>query len=83
MLVDRRHWDIALRETVRSTGSAILISVIVLLGSIIPLMNTEMANLWSVSLYIAEALILDVLLALMFLPLMVKWLRPRYVFGGS
>ena len=83
MLVDRRHWDIVLRETVRSTGSAILISVIVLLGSIIPLMNTEMANLWSVSLYIAEALILDVLLALMFLPLMVKWLRPRYVFGGS
>ena len=83
MQVNHHHWDIALRETVRTTGSAIVISVVVLLGSIIPLMNTEMANLWSVSLYIAEALVLDVLLALMFLPLMVIWLRPKFVFGRS
>ncbi|MGD8842577.1 MAG: MMPL family transporter [Gammaproteobacteria bacterium] len=81
MQVNHRHWDVALRETVRSTGSAIVISVLVLLGSMVPLMNTEMANLWSVSLYIAEALVLDVLLALMFLPLMIKWLRPKFVFG--
>ena len=81
MRVDGHHWDVALRETIRTTGSAILISVVVLLGSLIPLMNTEMANLWSVSLYIAEALILDVLLALMLLPLLVKWLRPKHVFG--
>jgi len=83
MLLNQHHWDIALRETLRTTGAAIVISVVVLLGSIIPLMNTEMANLWSVSLYIAEALVLDVLLALMFLPLAVVWLRPKFVFGGG
>lgn len=81
MQANQHHWQIALRSTLSGTGSAIVISVLVLLGSIIPLMNTEMANLWSVSLYIAEALILDVLLALMFLPLLVSWLRPRFVFG--
>jgi len=73
----------ALRNTLRSTGSAIVISVLVLLGSMIPLMNTELANLWSVSLYISEALILDVVLALMFLPLVISWLKPKYVFGDK
>lgn len=81
MRASQYHWSQALRETVRTTGSAIVISVLVLLGSMIPLMNTELANLWSVSLYIAEALVLDVLLALLFLPLLVKWFRPRFVFG--
>lgn len=76
-------WGKALKNTLSSTGSAILISVIVLLGSIIPLMNTELANTWSVSLYIAEALILDVITALMFLPLMIYWLRPKFVFDPS
>ncbi len=83
MQAKQHHWAYALRETIRTTGSAIVISVVVLLGSIIPLMNTEMANLWSVSLYIAEALILDVVLALLFLPLLVSWLRPRFVFGRA
>jgi predicted RND superfamily exporter protein len=73
-------WRIALYNTLHSTGSAILIAVVVLLGSLIPLMNTELANLWSVSLYIGEALLLDVVLALMFLPLLIYWLKPRYVF---
>jgi predicted RND superfamily exporter protein len=76
-----QQWATALRSTLGSTGSAIIISVVVLLGSFIPLMNTELANLWSVSLYIAEALILDVLLALMFLPLLIYWLKPRFVFN--
>ena len=74
-------WDRALHTALSSTGSAVVISVIVLLGSMIPLMNTEMANLWSVSLYIAEALVLDVLLALMFLPFWIQWMQPRFVFG--
>ena len=78
---NRHNWDNALRTTLSSTGSAIVISVVVLLGSMIPLMNTELANLWSVSLYIAEALVLDVLLALMLLPFLVKWLKPKFVFG--
>ena len=57
-----------------------MLSVVVLLGSMIPLMNTELANLWSISLYISEALILDVILALSFLPLVVYWLKPKYIF---
>ncbi len=46
-------------------------------------MNTKLANTWSVSLYVAEALILDVLVALLFLPLLVYWLKPQYVFPGK
>ena len=73
-------WQAALKNTLSSTGASIIISVAVLLGSIIPLMNTALANTWSVSLYIAEALVLDVLTTLMFLPLIIFWLKPRYVF---
>ncbi|MEW8623130.1 MAG: MMPL family transporter, partial [Candidatus Thiodiazotropha endolucinida] len=73
-------WKAALRKTQATTGSAIIISMVVLLSSFIPLMNTELANLWSVSLYISEALIMDVFIALTVLPLMVYWLRPRFVF---
>jgi hypothetical protein len=73
-------WKTALRNTLGTTGSAIIISMVVLLSSFIPLMNTELANLWSVSLYISEALIMDVFIALLVLPLMVLWLRPRFVF---
>ncbi len=75
------NWQQALMNTLSSTGSAIVISVVVLLGSVIPLMNTMLANTWSVSLYIAEALVLDVLTALMFLPLIIYWLKPKYVFS--
>jgi len=76
-----QNWHEALRNTLSSTGSAIIISVVVLLGSFIPLMNTELANTWSVSLYIGWALVLDVITALMFLPLLVYWIKPRFVFG--
>lgn len=76
-------WSEALRNTLGTTGSAIIISMVVLLSSFIPLMNTELANLWSVSLYISEALIMDVLIALLVLPLMVLWLRPRFVFPNQ
>ena len=77
------NWSDALSETIHSTGSAIVLSVVVLLGSFIPLMNTELANLWSISLYISLALILDVILALTFLPLIVKWFKPKYVFQAD
>jgi len=36
-------WQKSLQQTLSSTGSAIVISVIVLLGSMIPLMNTSLA----------------------------------------
>ncbi|MCU7802103.1 MAG: MMPL family transporter [Candidatus Thiodiazotropha sp. (ex Lucinoma borealis)] len=81
MRASGEDWQAALQTTLETTGSAIIISMVVLLGSFIPLMNTELANLWSVSLYISEALIMDVIIALMVLPLMVYWLRPRFVFG--
>jgi predicted RND superfamily exporter protein len=83
MLASGKDWQQALETTLQTTGSAIIISMVVLLGSFIPLMNTELANLWSVSLYISEALIMDVIIALLVLPLVVYWLRPRFVFGGS
>jgi predicted RND superfamily exporter protein len=76
-------WAESLRQTLNTTGSAVLISVVVLLGSFVPLMNTHLANTWSVSLYISIALVIDVIAALTLLPLMVRWLRPGYVFGGS
>ncbi len=81
MQANGQNWRQALETTLSSTGSAIIIAVVVLLSSFIPLMNTELANLWSVSLYIAEALILDLLLALLFLPILVFWLKPKFVFG--
>lgn len=74
------NWKSALQNTLSTTGSGVLVSVVVLLGSLIPLMSTELANTWSISLYIGEALILDVIMALMFLPLMVYWLKPGFVF---
>lgn len=74
-------WSTSLRNTLNSTGSAVLISVVVLIGAFIPLMNTHLANTWSVSLYITVALIIDVITALTLLPMMVRWLKPRYVYG--
>ncbi|MBT7308831.1 MAG: MMPL family transporter, partial [Gammaproteobacteria bacterium] len=74
------NWTESLQNTLSTTGSAVIVSVIVLLGSFVPLMNTELANTWSVSLYIGEALILDVITALTILPLLVLWLKPRFVF---
>ncbi|MEJ2611427.1 MAG: MMPL family transporter [Candidatus Thiodiazotropha sp.] len=82
MLETGGNWRQSLKTTLETTGSAIIISMVVLLGSFIPLMNTKLANLWSVSLYISEALIMDVIIALLVLPLMVNWLRPGFVFGG-
>ena len=76
-------WMASLRQTLNTTGSAVLISVVVLLGSFVPLMNTHLANTWSLSIYISLALIIDVIAALTLLPLLVRWLKPKYVFGGS
>lgn len=81
MCYHQGNWKQALEATLGSTGGAIILAVVVLLASFIPLMNTQLANLWSVSLYIAEALVLDLLLALLFLPLLVAWLKPKFVFG--
>jgi len=73
------NWDIALRKTLVGTGSAIIVSVVVLLGSFIPLVATELANTWALGVYIGLALILDVFLALMLLPLVIDRFKPKYV----
>ena len=80
MMATGRDWDKALRNTMHGTGSAVVVSVIVLLGSFIPLMGTELANTWSLSVYISFALVIDVITALTLLPLMISWIKPRYVF---
>jgi hypothetical protein len=76
------NWLEALRNTQNTTGSAVIVSIIVLLGSFIPLVGTTLANTWGLSIYIGWALIIDVFTALMLLPLMVKWFKPKYVFGN-
>jgi hypothetical protein len=77
------NWLEALRNTQNTTGSAVIVSIVVLLGSFIPLVGTSLANTWGLSIYIGWALIIDVFTALMLLPLMVKWFKPKYVFGDS
>jgi len=75
------NWMESLRNTQNTTGSAVIISIIVLLGSFVPLVGTDLANTWGLGTYIGEALIIDVFTALMLLPLMVYWFKPKYVFG--
>jgi predicted RND superfamily exporter protein len=81
MAATGNNWPDALRNTMDSTGSAVIVSIIVLLGSFVPLVGTDLANTWGLSMYIGEALLVDVITALMLLPLLVKWLKPKYVFG--
>ncbi|MCP4409999.1 MAG: MMPL family transporter [Gammaproteobacteria bacterium] len=75
------QWLESLRNTQNTTGSAVIISVIVLLGSFIPLLSTNLANTWGLGIYIGQALLIDVVTALTLLPLMVYWFKPKFVFG--
>ena len=75
-------WSDALRNTLNTTGSAVIISVIVLVSCFIPLLNTDLANTWGLAVYIIEALLIDVVTALTLLPLLVYWFKPKYVFGN-
>lgn len=81
MIATGDNWLQALRNTQNTTGSAVIVSIVVLLGSFIPLVGTTLANTWGLSIYIGWALVIDVFTALMLLPLMVKWFKPKYVFG--
>ena len=74
-------WGQSLRNTLNTTGSAVIVSVVVLLGSFIPLVATDLANTWGLAMFIGEALIIDVFTALMLLPTLVYWFKPKYVFG--
>lgn len=76
-------WAQSLRNTLDTTGSAVIISVFVLLASFIPLVSTDLANTWGLGMFIGEAIIIDVFTSLMLLPVLVYWLKPRYVFGAK
>jgi predicted RND superfamily exporter protein len=76
-------WWQSLRNTLSTTGSAVIVSVVVLLGSFIPLISTHLANTWGLGIFIGEALIIDVITALTLLPLLVLWFKPRYVYSGE
>ena len=75
------NWQESLVNTLNTTGSAVIISVIVLLGCFIPLLNTDLANTWGLGIYISQALLIDVVTALTILPMLVAWLKPKFVFG--
>ena len=77
------NWKESVYQTLRTTGGAVLASVIVLLGSFIPLVSTELANTWGLGVYIGEALIIDVITAFTFLPILIWWLKPRFIFGDK
>jgi hypothetical protein len=74
-------WAHAVYQTLRTTGGAVLASVIVLLGSFIPLVSTELANTWGLGVYIGQALVIDVITAFTFLPILIWWLKPKYIFA--
>lgn len=74
-------WTQALRNTVATTGSSVLISVVVLIGAFIPLMATDLGNTWGLSVYITEAVIIDVFTSLTLLPILLFLFKPKYIFG--
>ncbi|MDQ7083644.1 MAG: MMPL family transporter [Sulfurovum sp.] len=74
-------WTQALRNTVATTGSSVLISVVVLIGAFIPLMATDLGNTWGLSIYITEAVIIDVFTSLTLLPILLFLFKPKYIFG--
>jgi predicted RND superfamily exporter protein len=77
------NWAESLRNTLETTGAAVFASIVVLLASFIPLLMTQLANTWALGVFISEALIIDVILALTIIPLMVYLFKPKYVFGDK
>jgi predicted RND superfamily exporter protein len=74
-------WFESVKISIATTGFSILVSVIVLIGAFIPLMGTELGNTWGLSIYITEAIIIDVFTALTILPILLFILKPKYIFG--
>jgi uncharacterized protein len=74
-------WTQALKNTVATTGSSVLISVVVLVGAFIPLMATDLGNTWGLSVYITEAVVIDVFTSLTLLPILLFLFKPKYIFG--
>jgi hypothetical protein len=45
------------------------------------LLNTDLANTCGLGIYISQALLIDGVTALNILPMLVAWLKPKFVFG--
>jgi predicted RND superfamily exporter protein len=76
-------WTESVRNTLETTGAAVFASIIVLLASFIPLLMTQLANTWALGVFISEALIIDVVIALTIIPLLIYVFKPKYVFGDK
>jgi predicted RND superfamily exporter protein len=83
MAITGGQWKQSLQNTLETTGAAVFASIVVLLASFIPLLMTQLANTWALGVFISEALIIDVILALTIIPLMVYVFKPKYVFGDK
>ncbi|SMN01845.1 FIG005548: transport protein [uncultured Candidatus Thioglobus sp.] len=77
------QWVESLRNTLETTGAAVFASIIVLIASFIPLLMTQLANTWALGVFISEALIIDVVLALTIIPLLVYVFKPKYIFANN
>ena len=64
--------DKALQKTLVSTGSAVVLSVLVLLCSLVPLLFTPLANTWGLAVYIGTAVLVSVFTAMLVLPILIR-----------
>jgi predicted RND superfamily exporter protein len=78
-----RNWVQSVRNTLETTGAAVFASIVVLLASFIPLLMTQLANTWALGVFISQALIIDVVLALTIIPILIYVFKPKYVFGNK
>ncbi|MDC9714273.1 MAG: MMPL family transporter, partial [Gammaproteobacteria bacterium] len=77
------QWIDSLRNTLETTGAAVFASIAVLLASFIPLLMTQLANTWALGIFISEALIIDVVIALTIIPLLIYTFKPNYIFKSN
>jgi len=78
-----KNWVQSVRNTLETTGAAVFASIVVLLASFIPLLMTQLANTWALGVFISQALIIDVVLALTIIPILIYVFKPKYVFGNK
>jgi hypothetical protein len=44
---------------------------------------TQLANTWALGIFISQALVIDMVIALTIIPIMVYVFKPKYVFGDK
>ncbi len=83
MLATGGQWVDSLKNTLETTGSAVFASILILLVSFVPLLMTQLANTWALAIFISEALIIDMVIALTIIPLLVYAFKPKYIFNNK